>query len=319
MKLCEEIKNDKIQRILGIYTKLIEGKTVKKEEEVQRYKVNPRTIQRDIQDITAFLERDDLNTGIINSIIYDTKARGYRLQYNNVYKLSPQQILAICKILLDSRAFVKEEMTEIIDKLIHSSVVKDDQPQVEKLIQNEEEHYVELQHKTRFLNKMWDIGQAIQNQNYIEIEYRRSDNEIKKRRLKPVAIMFSEFYFYLTAFIDDEELRANFEVANDSYPTIYRIDRIKSLKVFDDSHFRIPYGSRFEEGEFRKRVQFMYGGKLQTVRFKYKGSSIEAVKDRLPTAEIEKYEDGVYTVRAEVFGKGIERWIRGQGDAVEVL
>ena len=33
-KLCEEIKNDKIQRILGIYTKLIEGKTVKKEEEV---------------------------------------------------------------------------------------------------------------------------------------------------------------------------------------------------------------------------------------------------------------------------------------------
>ena len=54
-------------------------------------------------------------------------------------------------------------------------------------------------------------------------------------------------------------------------------------------------------------------------RFKYKGSSIEAVKDRLPTAEIEKYEDGVYTVRAEVFGKGIERWIRGQGDAVEVL
>lgn len=191
MKLCEEIKNDKIQRILGIYTKLIEGKTVKKEEEVQRYKVNPRTIQRDIQDITAFLERDDLNTGIINSIIYDTKARGYRLQYNNVYKLSPQQILAICKILLDSRAFVKEEMTEIIDKLIHSSVVKDDQPQVEKLIQNEEEHYVELQHKTRFLNKMWDIGQAIQNQNYIEIEYKRGDNEIKKRKLKPAAIMFS--------------------------------------------------------------------------------------------------------------------------------
>ncbi|WP_330671645.1 hypothetical protein [Anaerobutyricum hallii] len=130
-KRTEEIKNDKIQRILGIYTKLIEGKTVKKEEEVQHYKVNPRTIQRDIQDITAFLERDDLNTGIINSIIYDTKARGYRLQYNNVYKLSPQQILAICKILLDSRAFVKEEMTEIIDKLIHSSVIKDDQPQVE--------------------------------------------------------------------------------------------------------------------------------------------------------------------------------------------
>lgn len=296
----------------------MDGKTVNKQEIAARYNVHPRSIQRDIKDITDFLERDELNTGVFNSVIYDKNADGYRLQYENVYKLSPQQILAICKILLDSRAFVKEEMSEIIDKLIHSAVVKDDQPQVEKLIQNEEEHYVELQHKTRFLNKMWDIGQAIQNQNYIEIEYKRGDNEIKKRKLKPAAIMFSEFYFYLTAFIDDKNLCENFDVANDPFPTIYRIDRIQNLKILDE-HFRVLYSSRFEEGEFRKRVQFMYGGKLQTVRFKYKGPSIEAILDRLPTAKIEKHEDGVYTVKAEVFGKGIERWIRGQGDAVEVV
>lgn len=317
-KRTEEIKNDKIQRILGIYTKLMDGKTVNKQEIAARYNVHPRSIQRDIKDITDFLERDELNTGVFNSVIYDKNADGYRLQYENVYKLSPQQILAICKILLDSRAFVKEEMSEIIDKLIHSAVVKDDQPQVEKLIQNEEEHYVELQHKTRFLNKMWDIGQAIQNQNYIEIEYKRGDNEIKKRKLKPAAIMFSEFYFYLTAFIDDKNLCENFDVANDPFPTIYRIDRIQNLKILDE-HFRVLYSSRFEEGEFRKRVQFMYGGKLQTVRFKYKGTSIEAILDRLPTAKIEKHEDGVYTVKAEVFGKGIERWIRGQGNAVEII
>ena len=317
-KRTEEIKNDKIQRILGIYTKLMDGKTVNKQEIAARYNVHPRSIQRDIKDITDFLERDELNTGVFNSVIYDKNADGYRLQYENIYKLSPQQILAICKILLDSRAFVKEEMSEIIDKLIHSAVVKDDQPQVEKLIENEEEHYVELQHKTRFLNKMWDIGQAIQNQNYIEIEYKRGDNEIKKRKLKPAAIMFSEFYFYLTAFIDDKNLCENFDVANDPFPTIYRIDRIQNLKILDE-HFRVLYSSRFEEGEFRKRVQFMYGGKLQTVRFKYKGPSIEAILDRLPTAKVEKHEDGVYTVKAEVFGKGIERWIRGQGDAVEVV
>ena len=317
-KLCEEIKNDKIQRILGIYTKLIEGKTVKKEEEVQRYKVNPRTIQRDIQDITAFLERDDLNTGIINSIIYDTKARGYRLQYNNVYKLSPQQILAICKILLDSRAFVKEEMTEIIDKLIHSSVVKDDQPQVEKLIQNEEEHYVELQHKTRFLNKMWDIGQAIQNQNYIEIEYKRGDNEIKKRKLKPAAIMFSEFYFYMPAFIADIDKESHFTNKDDSFPTIYRIDRIRSFEVLEET-FEIPYRDRFEEGEFRKRIQFMYGGRLRSIRFIYKGSSVEAVLDRLPTAQIIAKRPEGYLISAEVFGDGIDMWIRSQGDMVEVV
>lgn len=313
-----EINNDKIQRILSIYTRIMKGETINKQKEAERYNVHPRSIQRDIQDITAFLERDELNTGLSNSIIYDAKLQGYRLEHNTVYKLSPQEILAICKILLDSRAFVKEEMTGIIDKLIHSSVFEKDQPQVEKLIRNEEKHYVELQHKTHFLNKMWDIGQAIQNQNYIEIEYKRGDNEIKKRKLKPAAIMFSEFYFYLTAFIDDKEVCQNFDIANDPFPTIYRIDRIQNLKVLDD-HFRVLYSSRFEEGEFRKRVQFMYGGKLQTVRFKYKGTSIEAVLDRLPTAKAEKQEDGTYLVKAEVFGKGIKRWLRGQGDDVEVM
>ena len=83
--------------------------------------------------------------------------------------------------------------------------------------------------------------------------------------------------------------------------------------------FKIPYSSRFEEGEFRKRIQFMFGGKLQKVKFKYRGSSIEAVLDRLPTAKILEETDGVYTISAEVFGKGIDMWIRSQGDVVEVI
>lgn len=53
-------------------------------------------------------------------------------------------------------------------------------------------------------------------------------------KVKPVAIMFSEYYFYITAFIDDEEVIKDFDVINDSFPTIYRIDRIKNLKVLDE-------------------------------------------------------------------------------------
>jgi hypothetical protein len=130
--------------------------------------------------------------------------------------------------------------------------------------------------------------------------------------------MFSEYYFYLTAFIEDEKTRQNFEVMDDAFPTIYRIDRIQSYKVLGE-HFHIPYNERFEEGEFRKRVQFMYGGKLQKVKFKYKGDSIEAVLDRLPTARILDEKDGVYTVSAEVFGKGIDMWLRSQGENVQLL
>ena len=130
--------------------------------------------------------------------------------------------------------------------------------------------------------------------------------------------MFSEYYFYLTAFIDDEDVKKDFSVLNDSFPTIYRIDRIRALKVLDE-RFKIPYRDRFEEGEFRKRIQFMYGGKLQRVKFKYTGLDVDAILDRLPTAQILDEADGAYIIGAEVFGSGINMWLRSQGEYVEVI
>lgn len=133
-----------------------------------------------------------------------------------------------------------------------------------------------------------------------------------------MGLMFSEFYFYLTAFIENIDKVEHFENPDDLSPTIYRVDRLEQIEVLD-RHFSIPYTQRFSEGEFRKRVQFMYGGKLQTVRFTYSGPSVEVVLDRLPTAEIVSERDGVYEIRAEVFGKGIEMWLRSQGTYITVL
>ena len=80
---------------------------------------------------------------------------------------------------------------------------------------------------------------------------------------------------------------------------------------YEDAHI--------EEGEFRKRVQFMYGGKLQKIMFWYKGPSVEAVLDRLPTAKILQHNGNGYLISAEVFGKGINMWLRSQGDMVKVV
>lgn len=315
----ENIKSDKIERVLGIYTRLMNGYLVNKTEESVNYGVNERSIQRDIDDIRNYLEADGERIGCINSVIYDRIGKGYRLEQIYKMKFSNSEVLALCKILLDSRAFTKKEMTGMLDKLISCCVPKANQQLVNDLISNEAFHYVEPKHKTKFIDTMWDIGQAIRGCNYIEVDYTRmKDKAVVKRILKPVAIMFSEYYFYLTAFIDDENVRKDFEVINDSFPTIYRIDRIKKLRVLDEK-FHIPYSSRFEEGEFRKRIQFMYGGKLQKVKFQYSGTDIDAVLDRLPTAQILAEEDGIYTVSAEVFGKGIDMWLKSQGTMVKVI
>lgn len=306
----------KINRVLGIYTKLKEGRLINIEEEVQNYGVHERSIKRDIEGIRDYLENDGADGGHMDTVEYDRKEKGYRLKRRDKMGLSNSEILAVCKILLDSRAFTKKEMESILHELVSCCIPESEQRLVRELIINEEFHYIEPRHKTIFIDKMWEIGQAIKKNRCIQVEYQRSkDKKTVQRKLQPVAILFSEYYFYLTAFIDDKEIREHFDVVNDSFPTIYRMDRIKSLEVMDET-YHIPYRDRFQEGEFRKRIQFMYGGKLQKVAFEYSGSDIDAVLDRLPTAKVLSEEDGVYTVSAEVFGTGINMWLRSQGDNI---
>ena len=256
---------------------------------------------------------------MVNSVIYDYKEKGYKLESTSSLKLTNPEILAISKILLDSRAFTKREMEILMDKLVDCCVPRENRDLVKSLINNEEFHYIEPQHKNEFLDKLWKIANAVFECRYIEVTYSRlKERKTVVRKLQPLAIMFSEYYFYMAAFIDSEETRKDFDVINDSYPTIYRIDRIKELKVLDE-RYQIPYQNRFQEGEFRKRIQFMFGGKLRKVRFKYKGLSIESVLDRLPTAKILDEVEGGYIVEAEVFGDGIDMWLRSQGDNIELI
>lgn len=313
---------DKAIRVLDIYNKLKNGKVVYKPYEANKYNVQERTIQRDIDTIRDYLENTEDDNGILNSIVYDRKLKGYYMEKEykkNMQKLSNSELLAICKILLDSRAFVKDEMESILSKLINCCLDESGQEIIKEMIANEKYHYIELQHKTQFLDTLWQIGQAIKEQRYIEISYiRTKDKKLVNRKLRPAAIMFSEFYFYVVAFIDDKEVKKNFEVIDDAFPTIYRIDRIKGLSVSDEK-FKVIYSTRFEEGEFRKRIQFMYGGRLKRIKFKYSGCSIESILDRLPTAKILAEEGGIYTVSAEVFGDGIDMWIRSQGNLIEII
>lgn len=316
----DDMKGDKISRTLDLYTKLMNGHLIRKTEEAERYGVTERSIQRDIDDIRSYLSDETLESGGINTVIYDREKKGYRLEQIYKIRLTNSEVLAVCKILLDSRAFTKKEMKSMLDRLVSCCAPEANRRLVNDLIRKEEFHYVEPRHRTPFIDTMWEIGVAIRTCHYIEIRYERTkDRKSVTRKVKPVAIMFSEYYFYLTAFIDDEdEARKDFDVLNDSFPTIYRIDRIQKLTTLDEQ-FRIPYSSRFQEGEFRKRVQFMYGGKLQKVRFRYTGLDVDAVLDRLPTAEITDEDDEGYTISAEVFGKGIDMWIRSQGDYIRVI
>lgn len=312
MKHLPEAKS---ARLLSIYSCLSAGKVLKKAELAEQYHVTLRSVQRDIESLRCFI----VEQALAQEIIYDKKVQGYRLVNAYPHGMTNSEALAVCKILLESRSMRKDEMLPILDKLVDGCVPAENRQAVKALIANEKYHYIEPHHDRPVLQGLWTLGEAIQKHKVLEIHYRRlKDPEIVTRTIEPVGLMFSEYYFYLVAFLRDVDREKEFENPDDLFPTIYRVDRIQDFRE-TGACFSPLYAERFQEGEFRKRIQFMYGGKLQTVRFTYSGPSIEAVLDRLPTAEIIAEKDGIYTVRAEVFGKGIEMWLRSQGDYVEVL
>lgn len=308
------ILDKKVGRILDLYNRFTNGEILVKAEEAARYDVNERSIQRDIDDIRAYLAND---YGSGRDIIYDRNQKGYVLIRNAGNTLTNSEILAVCKILLESRSMMKDEMYPIIDKLLQCCVPCENYRQVADLISNEKFHYLEPHHGRNFINDMWDISSAVYEHRLMRIRYQKlKEKDNVMRLIQPVGIMFSEYYFYLCAYISASEDMP--DVPNRAFPTIYRIDRIEEFEVLDE-HFHVPYAERFQEGEFRKRIQFMFGGELRTVMFKYKGISIEAVLDRFPTAEIIEHDDSGWTVKAEVYGNSAEIWLRGQGDNVEII
>ena len=308
----EEFSELKSARLLSIYARLLNGRVLKKALLAQEFGVTARSIQRDLESLRSFLSNEMLP----QDVVYDRAAGGYRLTHAKPMGLSNSEILAVCKILLESRSMRRDEMLPILDKLVDCCVPEENKRAVQQMIGNEKLHYIEPHHGQPVLRGLWELGQAIRNQQVVEIEYERmKEPKLVQRRVQPVGIMFSEYYFYLTAFLED---KTDFDNPDDLFPTIYRIDRIRSVKVLNE-HFRVPYAKRFEEGEFRKRVQFMYGGRLEHIRFRYTGPSLEAVLDRLPTAQVLSQDETGWLISAEVFGKGIDMWLRSQGEYVERL
>ena len=293
-------------RLLNIYERLNKGELVNKETLANDFGVSQKTIQRDIDDLRAYLAETHFMEAEV-SIKYNKAKNGYYLIRLEREWLTNEEVLALCKILLESRAFCKNEMSALISKIVMQST-PNDRKMIEDIIRNEYLSYIPLQHNKPLLSSLWKISEYIRGQKIITFSYERQDKKVSTKTAKPVAIMFSEFYFYMIAYVVDDPK---------NIPIVFRIDRMKNVKDTGDI-FQIPYRDRFNDGEFRKRVQFMYSGELKTVVFKYSGV-LEAILDRLPTAHVISEADGVYTISAETFGDGIYMWLRSQGDLVEIL
>lgn len=299
--------NSKSFRLLNLYERLSRGDIINKRDFAKEFEISEKSVQRDIEDLRVYLAEYYENSDD-TSIEYDYSKNGYYLSKKEREFLTNKEILGISKILLESRAFNKKELDSLIQKLmIQASPAA--RLNIKELILNEAFHYVPLRHNKSLLDTIWELSDYIYNTLIISLDYERQDHKITHRTVKPLSIMFSEYYFYLIAWFADD---------SKDYPAVFRVDRISNI-INTEKHYKIPYSERFEEGEFRKRVQFMYSGPLKTILFEFSGPSLEAILDRIPTATVIKQDENSTLIKAECYGDGILMWLKTQGDNVKIL
>ena len=133
----------KSKRILDIQQRLINGELLSKNKLAVEYGADPRSIQRDIDEIRAYYSDRASSGNNICEVAYDRKLKGFKLIEKDSNALTDAEIFAVMKILLCSRALSRSELRDIIGKLLDLNMLPSEKKMMKGLIDNELFNYVE--------------------------------------------------------------------------------------------------------------------------------------------------------------------------------
>lgn len=296
----------KQERLLEIFFRSLRGEDLSVQKLAIEYNVSTKSISRDINDLKAFLADHRELVGN-TELKYYNQEKCYRLFMDEF--LSNKELFALIEVIIGARAFSREELLILIDKLKRFTTTED-RPKLNELIRKEIYHYSEVKHDCESVQEiLWKLVKCIMEKREITIGYYRIDRIWKTYRIRPVSVMFADHYFYLIAFKIDNVL---------DKPLYFRVDRIKYITEHRQK-FTANEVCEVDEGLLRERSLFMWSGKLRTIRFEFTGPSVQAVLDKLPTAKIIERNRRKYVIEADVYGDGIRMWLLSQGSWVKVI
>lgn len=297
-------------RVLMMLHDLLDGKKITRIEIEEKYEIPKRQFERDIQTIRQALDEGSKLSNYPRNValVYDRAEKVYHLTDTDNRYFSNAELLSLLKVILESRAFCKNEKDRLISVLLNQ-VSKTEYSSVKRLIENENHLYEPLQHNKELFQRIWDLSCAVNEQKNLKIKYKRADEKVVERTVSPLSIIFSEYYFYLMCYFPNKKT---------DNAISYRIDRIESYEVTKEI-YQLSYHDRFQDGEHRKNVHYMYQGELLECLFEFTGHSHEAVLDRFPDSEIVDKQDNKYILKVRAKEQGLIMWILSQGSSIKVL
>jgi len=296
---------DSKQRVLSVFAKLINGERLSKADLENQYSISNKSAQRDFSDIREMLAENALPYELLT----DTESKYY---LKNTGTFNEKDILVLIMLLNLVRPFNKSEYNRLIKSLLGTQSAEN-QKKIKKVINSEATFYTPINHKKPLLDLIWDLRDAIEHQNKVEIHYIRGDGVKKLTVVCPMAVLAHHHYFYLVS-------------TSEKYPDQpiqRRLDRISSYKILPDT-FKINHAKAFNLADFRKHNPNMYVGKTERLKAEITGSSWEEAVDRFPDHEIlEEFErDGkqvkIISFRATT-GDGLMIWLLSQNIFLKLL
>ena len=118
-----------------------------------------------------------------------------------------------------------------------------------ELIRKELYYYPEVNHDCESVeDNLWKLVDCITEHKEISIEYYRMDRKWVTHRVRPASVMFTDYYFYLIAFLAEGKT---------DKPYYFRVDRIKQITVHRKK-CDVYEAKDFDEWLLRKRSLFMW-------------------------------------------------------------
>ena len=283
----------KINRLLEITLILLNKKSVTAQELAKRFEVSTRTIYRDMDELSAAGIPVFTNKGSGGGI---SLLDNYAINKAMLTEHERDSLLLALKTLQATRYPEIEVMLEKIGAVFKKATATD---------------WVHIEFSPwgsgpNEENKFLDIKRAILECKVVTFDYLNADGILSHRRIEPMLLSFKSQAWYVWGYCT---MRRDFRT--------FRISRIRSLAVTDDSFVRRPLESVKDKEEDEPEAVSV---KWVTLKLKFQPENLYRVYDDYDEQRITRNPDGTYDVTV-TFPE--DEWVYGYimsfGDRVEVL
>lgn len=287
-------------RIAGLMAKLMQGKAIGFATQQAQTGVSARTFQRDLVTIRTALAAEGAGELVAEP------GRQWRLVRPGETDRVPL-VLAICSVLLGSRALSAQEMNQALT-FITARLTPTEAEVVKQWLKQEKADYLPLADATPVVHLLAQVADAIVHRKLLKFVYHRwRHGPDAVHEGQPVVAFFERYYFYVSMYVPSV---GDFR--------LFRLDRFvqvlkeeKGQELFDTERYSLQ--------DHRQHSYLLQMGHLMTFQFQYQHNPSNAL-DIFPQSKVIRVnDDGTCVIEAYAFAQGAMIWLLGQGPGVKVL